>query len=445
MKTPIDLPDKETTIDWGSLILRGAEGKDLDYKGPCAWDNSDKKACCELVKDILALGNTGGGWLIIGVSETGTTFLPDGVSEAQAASFETTRLNTFLNNYADPPVNTRIHKPELQGKRFIAIEVPGFPDTPHICQKEFPGVLTAPTLYVRTANNESAPIKSSADFRAVIERATRNRADQILASVHAVLTSGRHEERPSERKQFEVQAAEARKRCDEQNPHRDKGYGYRESVFYPASFMRDRFALPTLKSMALNADVEFRGWPFLFACEMRTDLLTVIQDGYESLLADTRRIVGEGEDELHFWQLRQSGVLYIRQVLREDTWRALHGGNRYLNFESFSIIAFEAAYCLAKVYEGRFDDAEEITLHFRLTQTQDRVLRASPQRVLYEDYVCRIPEVVFTRTRPLADWRAAPVEHGLDICRFVFQRFNWEHPNLYESRQLIEKAMARRL
>ena len=56
---------------------------------------------------------------------------------------------------------------------------------------------------------------------------------------------------------------------------------------------------------------------------MRRDLITVIQDGIESLLSDDV----SDNDELHFWQLRQSGMLYVRQLLREDTRRAIHGGN----------------------------------------------------------------------------------------------------------------------
>jgi hypothetical protein len=423
-----------TMIDWDSLILRGCESKDLDYKGPCAWDNSIKKACCELVKDVLALANAGGGWLVIGVNETGTAFSPDGVSDDQAASFETTQINTFLNKYADPPINTRIHKPEVQGKRFIAVEVPGFPDTPHNCQKEYPNVLTAPTLYVRSNNNESAPIKSSADFRAIVERATRNRADSILASVREVLTHGVHQESPSDREQFEAQVVEARKRCDDQNPHKDKGYGYRESVFYPSSFSTDRFDLPSLKAMALNASVEFRGWPFL---EIRRDLLSVLQDGYESML--------NGSDELHFWQLRQSGMLYIRQLLREDTSITAHSDGPFLHIGSFSIIAFEAVHCLVKLYEGNLDDSEQVSLQFRFTGTQGRSLRAAQSIYLRNDYVCHIPSVSFEKTLPIADWRSAQMEHGLAIYKDVCNRFNWEEPNLWEARKLMEKAVNRTL
>lgn len=429
-------------IDWNSLILRSSEGKDLDYKGPCDWNTSDKRARCELVKDILALANAGGGWLVIGVSETRTAFAHAGVSDEQAASFETTQVNTFLNNYADPPINTRIHKPEVQGKRFVAIEVPGFPDTPHICQKEYPDVLTAPTLYVRTANNESAPIKSSADFRAIVERATRNRADSILESVRALLTHGALKAELPDREQFEAQAAEARNWCDDQNPHRDKGYGYRESVFYPQSFVRDRFDLRTLKSMALNAYNDFRGWPFLFASEMRHDLMKVIQDGHQSALIN--RCPWDNSDELHFWQLRQSGMLYVRQVLREDTHQTIHGGKRFLSFESFSIIAFEAVHTLVKLYEDRLDDGDEVHLWLRFTEMQDRVI-TSQSCLLRGEFICQIPEITYERNLPLIDWRAGMIDHALDICQHIFHRFNWEYPALGASRRLMEKAINRQL
>ncbi|MBE9569024.1 MAG: ATP-binding protein, partial [Proteobacteria bacterium] len=87
------------------ILLQGYESKDLDYKGPCQWDEKDKKACCEIVKDILAMANTLGGYIVIGVKENDKGFECQGLSVEQAKSFETSRLNRFLQNYADPPIN----------------------------------------------------------------------------------------------------------------------------------------------------------------------------------------------------------------------------------------------------------------------------------------------------------------------------------------------------
>src|ERR1700687_6091646 len=126
-----------------AILLRGHESKDFDYKAAIAWNEGDKAGCCAIVKDILAMANTQGGFIVIGVSEPPTGFSFDGVTSDQAKSFDTTRLNRFLQIYADPPLNTRLRKVNHDGKVFIIIEVPAFSDTPHICQKEYPGVLTA--------------------------------------------------------------------------------------------------------------------------------------------------------------------------------------------------------------------------------------------------------------------------------------------------------------
>ncbi len=50
--------------DLTGLLLRGYESKDLDYKAPMAWDEGDKVTCCSLVKDILAMANTIGGYIV---------------------------------------------------------------------------------------------------------------------------------------------------------------------------------------------------------------------------------------------------------------------------------------------------------------------------------------------------------------------------------------------
>ncbi|OGQ90308.1 MAG: hypothetical protein A2253_02010, partial [Deltaproteobacteria bacterium RIFOXYA2_FULL_55_11] len=159
--------------DLKDILLRGYETKDLDYKAPIMWDENNKKACCEVVKDILGMANTLGGYIVIGVSESSNGFIWDGITDQQARSFDTSRVNRFLQNYADPPINTTLRKKDHDGKTFVIIGVPRFSDTPHICQKDYPGVLTAPTLYVRTDNNETAPIRSSADFRFILENAIR--------------------------------------------------------------------------------------------------------------------------------------------------------------------------------------------------------------------------------------------------------------------------------
>jgi predicted HTH transcriptional regulator len=124
------------------------------------WSADDKKACCELVKDFIAMANTQGGYVVIGVSELPQGFSLDGVTPDQAKSFESSAICRFVQNYVDPPINIRVQKVSHKGKTFVVLEVSRFADTPHICQKAFPDVLRERELYVRTDNNESAAIKT---------------------------------------------------------------------------------------------------------------------------------------------------------------------------------------------------------------------------------------------------------------------------------------------
>ena len=247
------------------ILLRGFESKDLDYKGPCQWDEKDKKACCEIVKDILAMANTLGGYILIGVSEKGNGFEWEGLTTKQAKSFETSRINRFLQNYADPPINTFLKKVDNNGKTFAIIEVPRFSDTPHICQKDYPSVLISPALYVRTDSNESAPIKYSSDVRAIVEQAVRNRSDQMLSSMRAILTGSSNRTSESDKEKFDKQFKNVLERFDSFNAFPDKDYnGYREVSFHPLEYAGQRFSLEDLDAAVKRAYANFKGWPFLY-------------------------------------------------------------------------------------------------------------------------------------------------------------------------------------
>jgi hypothetical protein len=410
--------------DWLPIIYRGYESKELDYKAACEWDEGNKKACCELVKDILALANTRGGWIILGVSEQDSGFSFDGITEKQASTFDTTRLNRFVQNYADPPINALIHKVEDKGRLFVVIEVPQFPNTPHICQKEYPSVLSAPVVYVRTDN--------------------KNRSDQLLSTFRSVLKYGATAPEPADSDKFGRQIEESRTRCQQLNPHQKKSYAYRESVFHPVHFSEKKFELSTLKEMAKQASIDFRGWPFIFINDSRPDVTHAIQDGYQTVLADPNPFIGG--DDLHFWELRQSGLLFAKELLRTDTLVSVKGGQCFVDFDDLCMSAAEAVHCLVKLYEGFLDDDETIRLRFALCGVQGRRLGSTNTfRLLRGDYECAIPEIAYQEQRPLAEWRAGLVDHAMAICKYVLVRFNWDLPNMGAARDLIEKLLARRM
>lgn len=426
----------EPIQDWEVVLRRGVESKELDYKGPCAWEKDDKKARCELVKDILAMANTKGGFIVIGVNETPTGFSFDGLTEEQCKSFETTRLNDFVQKYADPPINTRVIKHESGGRHFVIIEVPRFPDTPHICQTSFEGVLASGRVYVRTDNNASAPIENASDMRAIIEHAVRNRGDQLLASFHAILT-GTPQPKPGapDIEGFDAQVREAAARCREVLPQDAADLGFRETVFHPLRFERLRFTLPDLEHMAEAASIAYRGWPYIFYSERRADCITHLDDGLEMVLREA----------FQFWRLHQSGLLYVNEMFAEDERRESQP-ERVLGTVPFAYTCAEAVQCLVDLYTGRVSDGETVRLHMRLRGVRGRTL-AMVRGSSYSKtpYVADVDQIVYERRQTLAEWRAGVIPHATDLLQHVNEKFHAPRPSPSEVTSLMEKLLSRQL
>ena len=425
--------------------MRGHESKDFDYKSAATWNEKDKKACCELVKDILAIANTLGGFIAIGVSESPTGPSFDGVSAEQADSFDTSRLNRFLQNYADPPINALLRKVNHDGKTFILIEVPAFSNTPHVCRKDFPGVLSTPTLYVRTDNNESAPVSSPVDFQAVIEHAVRNRGDALLASFRSILMSGTIKREPSALEHFSTQRRAAKTRFEQVNPlkHEEPLLGYFEVSFLPERFDASRFTLEMLRAAPERAHVTYTGWPFLYSDWDQMKRTYVIQDGWETFIQDTDF---GGYYLMDFWRLHQSGLFYYRTVLRPSATQSEQGRMPAADVGFLAVYIAEAVDCLTRLYDGLFDDNEYMSINLRILNTDGRMLVNSERGAmpLWAPYICRMPEILVERRFPLAEWRAAVVDHAVAMTNDVYLRFNWTRPNLDAARGTIQRTFARR-
>ena len=205
------------------FIEAAGESANIDAKGPMEWEGGEASA--GLTKDILALANCrDGGVIVVGKQESQPgKFVLVGLSEPQAASFETTKVATWVNNHCSPSVNFVCYRQEHQTRTFIVIAVSEFHDVPVICTKQYevssagksPKVLLRKgTVYVRTANAESAPLSAVEEMRQLIGLATTKRADQMLAMFQAML-KGRPllAEKPNE-ELFEAERKEVQSALD---------------------------------------------------------------------------------------------------------------------------------------------------------------------------------------------------------------------------------------
>lgn len=172
-----------------ALITAKEERPDLDFKGDINL-SGDKKDKAEITKDVIAMANYGGGLIVGGVPETATGFLLAGMPEASLKSFDSTALNDFVKNYADPPVNTTTRKQEFEGKVYGVIVVPGFATQPHIVTRDYPDVMRAGDILIRTASNSSERAGAD-DVRVLIEQCVSRRKDVLAAMLQAALPENR--------------------------------------------------------------------------------------------------------------------------------------------------------------------------------------------------------------------------------------------------------------
>jgi hypothetical protein len=205
------------------FIEAAGESANIDAKGPMAWDGGE--AAAGLTKDILALANCrDGGVIVVGKEESQPgTFVLSGLTDPQASSFETTKVATWVNNHCSPPVSVVCYRQEHQGRPFVVIAVSEFHDIPVICTKQFevPGAGKSPkvllrkgTVYLRTANAESAPLSSPEEMRQLIGLATTKRADQMLAMFQAMLKGHPLLAEPPDEERFGAEREEVRAALD---------------------------------------------------------------------------------------------------------------------------------------------------------------------------------------------------------------------------------------
>jgi hypothetical protein len=423
-----------------AIIHRNFESKSLDYKAAISWEASDKKACCELVKDIIAMANTDGGYIVIGVSELGTGFRLDGLTSDQAKTFETSEICRFVQNYADPPVNVRVQKVTHDGKIFVVLEIPRFADTPHICQKMFPDVLRDRELYVRTDSNESAPIRSSSDFRALIDSAIRNRSDALLSSFRSILMRSEHRENytPSTDELFQAQIDRARSEFDLKNPLKEKDYKhFAETVFRPINFDQYRFPGQDLEYAARHAHVDFVGWPFLLYPRNRSNLLSQTDDGLQFFICTSDFA---NQDILELWRLNESGLFFKRELTPNASSNPPETSAPRIIWQ-FA----EAVFCLCRLYEKLVEDSEQIAFQFRLDGTRGRLLIWSEIGFRHPEYQANRPSIEVHASHSLAEWRVGLEDHALALSREVFAAFHLPDPDDSRIRAQIRKILQRRL
>jgi CheY-like chemotaxis protein len=159
------------------LIEYGQETRELDYKALIDLDN--KTACAEFARDLLALTNSGGGQIIVGVSETVPgQFSSVGIPDSRIANYETTRLHDAVRRYVGDVLAFSSRIVQHKGRWFVLIRVEPTLDTLALplVDNQNAGLFLG-RVYSRTSAARSSevtdPMELQALIRAIVDRKLR--------------------------------------------------------------------------------------------------------------------------------------------------------------------------------------------------------------------------------------------------------------------------------
>lgn len=174
-RTLEDKADSDVT-----LLNLGYETIDLDYKEYI--DLSKKDARASLAKDIIAMANTVGGTIIIGVAEPAPgRFEKVGLDEDRMKSFEATRVGNAIKKYIGSVISVSVKRVRSRSKSFALIKVPPCDGTIAMacCDNELANLYQG-RIYVRDNSAQSIELRDSLQVIKLLDKIIESRLQKQL-------------------------------------------------------------------------------------------------------------------------------------------------------------------------------------------------------------------------------------------------------------------------
>jgi predicted HTH transcriptional regulator len=160
-----------------AVLKGGHELRGIEVKGPGV--GSDGRLFSKVTRACISMGNhSDGGHVIIGIDDSDLPGMTPGLKpDALADWLDFDTVSSRMAEYVDPPLRFHVDTRQLANGSVVAVlEISEFADLPHLCIKDYSGVLRRGALYVRTRKMpETAEIASVDEMRELLDLATVKR------------------------------------------------------------------------------------------------------------------------------------------------------------------------------------------------------------------------------------------------------------------------------
>ena len=413
--------------DYTFEITAPSEDRHREFKCSEVWDKLKYK----IARAALAMANLrDGGHIIIGVEDNGTGCVASGMTDVHFNTYEDDKVKSYINQFADPYISCSIHRPVVQGKQFIVIEVAEFDELPVICKKATNDEENRPALqrggiYSRSYEKpESCLVQSQNELREILNGATERGIRKFLAlagqagvSLHA---------QPTDAEKYGEEAGEFEKRIMQSNRFASGHYLF---AIRPTSY-NAQAVQPISRALEVvnQHEVRWFGWNF--------PLIVRHEETVEQCCAGSPgRLNGWGE----FWRFFQSGNFLYAVAYRHD--RPGRNPSEHIDrrseilrpdgFEHRGIIDFHDLIILATLeheFAARLAKAlswnESAEISMTLTDTVDRVVVSTDvARPLGRFWRATAPKVESRQVVSITDLLSRPRQFAAEAAYEILQRF----------------------
>lgn len=408
-------------MDLDQLLKSKKETPNLDYKETLIWDRSHRDAKLEITKDILAMANTqDGGRIVFGVRDG--DFEVVGLSNEAYDSFDTTPVNQFLHNYADPTFTCSVIKQEIEGKKVVVIDIPEFSEVPIVCKQSANSssnteILKKGAVYIRTKDCSSEPISTADEMRSILAIGLTRKSDELLGLIQKLITGKPLQETVEDKKLYEEEIGEAKEFFDS---NLTAEVGSWELIAYPTTYNPDLIQNSIdAGNIVEQAVVRLRGW----------DLPHVDSHGNKSNFGKGKQsfTVSDRVQVQEAWRMYKSGLFVWKDYFKEDLRGYEQDGKKVLFFVSAIYSLTEIMLFMKRIYAETLG-AESIHIELTLNGCKGRMLGEGQPGLLHWGYVSSEEKILVKKDIKTVDLMASFESVARDFVREIFMLFNWNDP-----------------
>lgn len=421
------------------LILHGSEERNIEYKGSMNWNDINTKI--KVVKTAMSMANLkDGGFMIFGVEEDDTGICrATGMDLEDADSFNQDDVMDYVNKYADPYVELKVERVELNENVFIVIQISEFEELPVICKKNGEKLYRG-SIYTRPRRkNESVPISSQTEMRELIERAVDKRMRKYREKIFkwGLIKGNGLQENDFSKFDSQLEKWEHNERI---NKIKERGYWFVN--IRPRKYEEKAFDnLTSIHELVENSHVILRGWDYP---HIDREGIKNGQDWIQSGCdwrgyIESWRYYQSGQFA-HYFSLREDYILNKDKVYTEDT-----STTGYISI--FSIL-----FKLTEIFEFTMRLAEknafnnQVQIHISLNNIKGyKLFYWERGRHLHREYVSEIPSIKAETILDVDELIARGHEEAVSLTSNIFERFNWNNPPkklfIEEQKKLLERRL----